>query len=241
VARRVNAHATVVAERDGRCSTLRSDPPVTLRPTPEGLHIVGSAAGPVGGDDIAFDVALKAGAALEVRSVAAQLVYPGARGEPSHASTRVTLAAGAALRWLPEPLVVVRGADHRVVTEIAITGDASLVWREIAVLGRHDEAAGSVRQRLRVTRDGAPLLTTDVQLGPAWPHAAGPAGTNGARVVATILLVGHAPPSLAVSPALRVGVCQLAADAYLITALADSVTPILEAMTRLIGGALPPE
>jgi urease accessory protein len=205
-----------------------------LRKTAGALHIVGSAAGPVGGDRTDLDVEVTAGATLVVRTVAAQLVFPGARGEPSHAATTAVVGPGATLRWLPEPVVAVRGADHRSDTRIAMAGDAVLVWRDIAVLGRHDEASGSLRQRLRVDRDGRPLVCNELQLGPAWPHASGPTGTGGRRVVATVLVVGgeRADAQFTSSAAVRVGVCELATDAVLVTALADSVedlAPVLAA------------
>jgi urease accessory protein len=235
----VKAHASVVAERDAfdgiRCTTLRSDPPLTLRRTADGLHIVGSAAGPVGGDQIDLDVELAAGASLSVRSVAAQLVFPGPRRQPSRATTRVALGADAVLRWLPEPVVAVRGADHRAVTRITMADRASVLWRDIAVLGRHDEESGSLRQRLRVESCGRPLLCTEVALGPTWPHAAGPVGVGARRVVATVLLVGdfNMGRSLPAVDGVRVGACALAGDALLVTALSDSVealTPLLVAL-----------
>ena len=52
--------AAVVAELAGdrtRCTTLRSDPPISLRDTPDGLYLVASGAGPVGGDDLHLDAA----------------------------------------------------------------------------------------------------------------------------------------------------------------------------------------
>jgi urease accessory protein len=228
-----------VAERSGagtRCTTLRSEPPLTLRETPDGLHVVGSAAGPVGGDDTSLDVEVANAAALTVRTVAAQLLFPGANGRPSRAVTRLRLGVDATLTWLPEPVVAVRGADHRGETTIVMATGASLVWRDVAVLGRHDEDSGSVRQRLRVERDGQPLVCTDVMLGPAWPHASGPAGTAGSRVVMTLLLVGAAAtavPSLEELTGVRAGALELAVDALLVPAHTDSVSrlaPLLSAL-----------
>jgi urease accessory protein len=192
----------------------------------------------VGGDEIEFDIAVAAGASLSVRSVAAQLVYPGPTGEPSRWTTRATLGRDAALRWLPEPVVAVRGADHRAATHIKMDKGASLVWRDVAVLGRHGEASGSLRQRLRVEREGRPLVCTEVMLGPASPHAAGPAGTGGRRVIATLLVIGggcSVATTLPTALGVRVGVCELADDAFLLTALSDSVErvmPVLAATAR---------
>lgn len=216
----MKSHAAVVAEpgeRAVRFATLRADPPMSLRPTNGALHLVGSAAGPVGGDDAAFEVAVEAGADLVIRTVAAQTLYPGR--SPSHARYEVTVRAGASLSWLPEPTIAVRGADHRVTVDIDLAADASLVWRDVIVLGRHAESSGSVAQRLRVVRDGRVLVCTENRLGPAWAHAEGPAGTAGYRVVATELVVGNSVRAR--PPGVSRGVeCSLADDAWLFIGVA---------------------
>jgi urease accessory protein len=75
----LRAHASARAERVGdvsRLVELRSDPPLVLRATPAGLHLVGGAAGPLGGDELALDITVGAGACLVVRSAAATLAQP---------------------------------------------------------------------------------------------------------------------------------------------------------------------
>ncbi|RZU48987.1 UreD urease accessory protein [Krasilnikovia cinnamomea] len=82
----MRAAARIVAEADGRggtrLSVLRGEPPLLLRRTgaaggPATVHLVGGAAGPLGGDDLRLDVEVGPGAWLEVRSVAATLALPG--------------------------------------------------------------------------------------------------------------------------------------------------------------------
>jgi urease accessory protein len=216
----------VIVAEPGRCTRLRSEPPLTFRQTPGGLYLVGSAAGPVGGDDLRLDIAVAENAALTVRSAAAQLVFPGAHGEPSRVNFDVTVGERALLGWRPEPMVLVRGADHRSSTRITLAAGARLVWQEIAVLGRHGEDSGSVRIRLRVERAGSPLLCSDLALGPAWPFSAGPAGIADSRVIGTLLVVGAVPIELAPVAGVRAGAFALAEDAVLITALADAVEPV---------------
>jgi urease accessory protein len=210
--------AAVVAERTGdrtRCTTLRSAPPISLRDTPDGLYLVASGAGPVGGDDLHLDVQVRPDASLVVRSAAASMALPGPAGEPS--SLRVRARVHGSLRWEPEPTILVAGCDHRATTTIDLALGATLVWREVVVLGRHDEPTGSLLQRLRVDRAGAPLLRTELPVGPRWPGAAGPAGTDGALVVTSLLVVGLDEPVL---PDEEHGaVLRLADDAWLLTAL----------------------
>jgi urease accessory protein len=229
----VEARATVVAERgeggDTRCTTLRSSPPITLRETGDGLHLVGSAAGPVGGDDLRLDVTVGPGAHLTVRSVAAQLVYPGPTGALSVASVVATVDVDGALRWLPEPMLLVRGADHRSTCTLDLAARASLVWREEIVLGRADEVPGSLLQRWRVDREGRPLLRNDLAVGPRWPEYAGPAGVGAARVVATTLVVGGSV-KLQPSSGVRLAAMPIGPDATLVTALGCSVEAVRAAV-----------
>jgi urease accessory protein len=215
------AAASVVAERRGsstRCTTLRSAPPISLRDTPEGLYLVASGAGPIGGDELALDVDVAGGASLVVRSAAASMVLPGPTGRVSSLQVRVRVGPGGALRWTPEPTILVAGCDHRAATTIELAGGATLWWREVVVLGRHDEPSGSLLQRLRADREGAPLLRTELPVGPRWPGAGGPAGTDGASVVTSLLVVGLDEPAL--PKGVDGAVLQLADDAWLVTSLA---------------------
>lgn len=225
MAGRVRAAAAVVAE-PGRCTTLRSEPPLTFRETPGALYLVGSAAGPVGGDDLRLDIAVAENAALTVRSAAAQLVFPGPHGHLSQAAVDVRVAERAALDWRPEPMVLVRGADHRSSTSITLETGAALAWQEIVVLGRHGEDSGSVRIRLRVEREGVPLVCSDLALGPAWPLSAGPAGVGNSRVIGMLLVVGAEPVELPMINGVRAGAFAIAPDAVVVTALADTVEPV---------------
>jgi urease accessory protein len=215
--------AAVVAEVAGdrtRCTTLRSAPPISLRETPDGLYLVASGAGPVGGDDMHLDVDVQSGASLVVRSAAASMVLPGPSGKPS--SLRVRARVRGSLRWEPEPTILVAGCDHRATATIDLAADATLAWREVVVLGRHDEPSGSLLQRLHVDRAGAPLLRTELPVGPRWPGAEGPAGTGGALVVSSLLVVGLDEPS--VPDGADGAVLRLADDAWLVTAIDFGVT-----------------
>ena len=238
---RARVEAVVVGGRT-RCTVLRADPPLTFRETPAGLHWVGSSAAPVGGDDLELSVHLGPGACLRMTSVAAALAYPGPTGAPS--STRVTgvVGAGGRLAWEPRPTVLVRGCDHRSSAALELAAGASLVWRDEIVLGRHQDEAGSVRQRLAVTREGRPLLRTEVAAGPRWPGSLGPGGTAGAKAVGTLLVVGPCGEAPGVDAALARGSVQwLAVDAVLVTAVASAAGALGEALDTWLAeaGAVP--
>jgi urease accessory protein len=116
--------------------------------------------------------------------------------------------------------VLIRGCDHHAETSIDLAADATLLWREEVVLGRHGEGTGSLRQRLTIDRAGAPLLRTELAVGPRWPGSLGPAGTAGARAVGTVVAVGIDLAVVAV-PGVRMAVQPLAEGAVLLTAVAD--------------------
>ena len=88
-----------VARRDGRDVLVdaRSEPPLAVRATADRVLLVGSAAAPVGGDELALDVVVGAGATLSLGTAAATLAWPGATGRPSTQTVDVSVAAGGAL------------------------------------------------------------------------------------------------------------------------------------------------
>ena len=95
---------------------MRSSPPITLRTTPDAVYLVGSAAGPLGGDHTRLQVEVGAGARLSMRSAAASIVLPGAAGGASTAETELRVRAGGVLCWLLEPMLLAKGGDHHTTT-----------------------------------------------------------------------------------------------------------------------------
>jgi len=108
-----------------------------------------------------------------------------------------TVGCGGALDWQPEPLVSVRGSDHLLDTEVSLSRSARLRLVDELVLGRIGEAPGRIGVRCRVTRDGAPLLAHDLDLGagaPGWDSAA---VMGAARAFVSVLVVGTDAPTTA--------------------------------------------
>ncbi|MEE6261880.1 urease accessory protein UreD [Plantactinospora sonchi] len=198
---RARARIEVVADphRGSRLATVRGEPPLlprrTLATGPDGevqLHLVGGAAGPLGGDDLALEIDVGPGARLCVRSVAAALALPGRAGGESRLHITARVAAGGALRWLPEPLIGAVGCDHVTVTEVDCAEGAALLWREELVCGRYAEPVGDVRLRTRLRYGGRTLLRNDLAVGPRVPGWSGPAVLGGAHVVGSVLVVDPA-------------------------------------------------
>ena len=80
----MEAHAAIRVDRTGgrpRLVELRSDPPLTVRSTPDPsrpdvacVHLIGSGAGPLGGDELHLDIEVGDGAELKVGAVAASML-----------------------------------------------------------------------------------------------------------------------------------------------------------------------
>lgn len=225
-----------------RYDVLRSDPPLLLRPTPAGLHLVGGAAGPLGGDELDLEVHVRAGARLRVRSAAASVVLPGAAR--SDLRIRATVATGGHLRWAPEPTISVRGSRHRQGVEVSLDPGATLDWCETLVLGRSDEPGGTVDATLRITRNDRPVVHQQLGCGDGFAGWDGPAGLGAHRVVATTVAVGAESAPAATHDDAAAGVrgmrVPLAADITLTQVVGGDVPDITRALGVLddrAGGA----
>src|SRR5258707_5048003 len=98
----MRAAARVVAVLDARGRTrlavLHGEPPLLPRRTGDGrVHLVGGAAGPLGGDDLLLSLEVGAGASLQVGTVAASVALPGRDGAPSRVRVQASVADGGCL------------------------------------------------------------------------------------------------------------------------------------------------
>jgi urease accessory protein len=235
----VRARAHLRVERDGAgrdvVRELRSAAPMVLLPARTSgcalVHLVSSAAGPLGGDDLSLTVEVGPAAELTLVGVAATVVLPGPGGEPSRSSVHLTLAPGARVAYLPEPTVVTARACHESELVAELAGDASLRTREVLVLGRAGERPGTLTTATTATRDGRPLLRQHLRIGDHELDTSA-AALAGKRVLATELwLDGSAPVPASGDWWSRT---PLAAGGSLTTALADDA---VTAVHRLALGA----
>ena len=199
----VRARAAVATRADGggrtRVTVLRSDGPLALRDTPHGLYLVGAAAGPLGGDDLALDIDVGPGSRLVIRSAAGMLLLPGPHGGTSALRITARVGPGGRLDYGPQPAVAAAGCDHRVLAVIELGTGAALRWREEIVLGRHGELPGHCRSRLDVTLAGSPVYRGELTVG--CPGTGSSSAVLGdARAVGGVLLAGEGraqPPAAA--------------------------------------------
>jgi urease accessory protein len=188
---RANARLEV-ADVDGALvmSTVRSEPPFAIRRCGERVIVVGSAASPVGGDRLSLDVVVGAGAALDLGTSAATLVWPGAEPARSTMSTSCVVGERAHLDWRAEPTVSVAGSDHAITTRVELSATATCRLVDELSLGRHGEPSGALGWELRVERGGRVLVHHAERFGPDVAGFGSVVGVGSARHVCSAVLVG---------------------------------------------------
>ena len=175
---------------------LQGSEAMTFQPTPWGSWLVTSAAHPVPGDRHSLRVTVGVGCCAEVRSLAATVAHPdpacpaGDTPEPSSTTVHAGVASDALLAWALEPGLSTERCDHRFDAVVQLASSARLLWRdEFVVERRSDGAPGVWRSRLRVTRDGWPVVSTETAVGPGFPLWSSPAVLDGARAVSLMVVV----------------------------------------------------
>ncbi len=226
--------ATVLAE-------LRGEPPLLPRvtgspgaPVAE-VHLVGGAAGPLGGDELVLDVEVGPGASLVLRTVAATVALPGPNGLTSTTTVRARVAEGGRLAYLPEPVVAAAGCDHRMTTTVELADGAHLLWREELVCGRYGEQCGDMVLRTTVRRERTTVYRQDLAVGPSAPQWAGPAGLAGNRTCGTVVILdGSARRATTVDGGALMPLA--VPGAYVATAVAPVAHELRRTLDRLTGG-----
>lgn len=230
------ARTSAVVRPGGVLAALHCEPPLTLRkvagddPTTCALCLVGSAAGPLAGDDLALSLRLEPGACAELRATGAGIAQ-GCGEQPATVRWHAALGGNARLSADPGPLVVCQGSRVDVSVQITLGRDAAVQWRELVVLGRSgDTRPGAATLRWDVERDGRPLLRQHVDLTDPAPWRG---LTGGHRVLASALITGPGIDARTVV-ASRTAVAQRVDDhTILITVLGDSAADVTRKLNEL--------
>lgn len=203
---------------------MQASEAVEFQPAPWGAWIVTSATHPVPGDHHVLKVATGVGCCAEMRSLGAVVAgrpegrpaqgcpadgrpdpnRPAESGETVGSSLTVnaTVASDAMLTWVPDPGLATEGCDHRHDSLVQLASSARLLWRDEFMVGRRCEGrAGTWRSRLRVARDGWPVVSSELAVGTGSPLWGSPAVLNGARAVSFMVVVDPGQPSDAWSSA----------------------------------------
>jgi urease accessory protein len=129
-------------------------------PLPQGrcqAVIVHPPGGLVGGDRLEIDVALEEDAQVLCTTPGAQKWYRAHR-DGACARTRIKVASGATLEWLPQPTIVYDAAQVDQSLSIDLMGDARMIGWECMVMGRaamkERFLQGMLRQSVELSVDG---------------------------------------------------------------------------------------
>jgi urease accessory protein len=160
--RAVGCIALAVAASAGatRRARLREEGSLRVRcPGPPSAEleavVVNTAGGVAGGDRLGLDFTVGPGARLVVTTAAAEKVYRTLE-PPATINVTLTVAAGAALAWLPQETILFDRARLTRSIDVDLAGDARLLLAEAIVFGRAgmgeavDDSALFDRWRLRV-------------------------------------------------------------------------------------------
>ena len=228
------ARTTAVIEPGGVLGELSCAPPLTLRqvrgddPDRCELRLVGSAAGPLAGDDLSLCLRLRAGARATLRATGASLAQGRDLGAAA-LSIRADLAAGADLIADPGALIVCQGSRVDVRVELSLAEDAAVEWHELIVLGRTGEPPGQATVRWDVTRAGRPVLRQSVELDPGL--------TGGRRVLACALIADPAVAARTVVAGPAAVAQRVDEHTLLLTVIADDAAGAAGQLAGLRGAA----
>ena len=153
------------------------------------------------GDRLGVNIRVGVGCGAELRTAAPTVARTGS-GRPVWADPAESLLEVAAsvasdgmLTWRPDPGVATDRCSHRNSATIELAGSARLVWRDEFVLDHRREllAPGTWTSRIRVVRDGWPILCSELAVGPGSAHWESPAVLEGAKAVSQAVIVdpGH--------------------------------------------------
>jgi urease accessory protein len=119
--------------------------------------VVNTSGGLAGGDSFEVTAEAGPGAHLTLTTQAAEKIYR-SPDLPARMDTRLSLARGASLHWVPQEAILFQGARLTRRLEVDMQADASLLVAESVVLGRTERGEavrdGHFADRWRVRRDG---------------------------------------------------------------------------------------
>lgn len=155
--------------------------------------LINTGGGMAGGDRLDAEIALDATAHVVVATQAAEKIYR-SQGPETVVRTRVRLAEGARLDWLPQETILFSGARLTRSLDVDMAADATLLACESVYFGRVAMGevleAGAFRDSWRIRRGGRLVFAENARLdGLINLTLAEKAVADGARALATVLLV----------------------------------------------------
>lgn len=198
-----------VAMRDGRsriAGLVQAGPsrlrfPTPLDPAVLEAVLLNNAGGLTDGDHIAQLVRVGPAARATLATASAEKVYRARTTEPARVTTRLEVADGGRLEWLPQEAILFDRSRLVRTLEAHLAPTAGLLLVESLVLGRgamgEIVAEGLIEDRLRIYRSGRLARADAFRLdGPIDALRRRPALLGGALATALVLQVGRQVPDL---------------------------------------------
>lgn len=168
---------------------------------PEGRHgcchvyLLHPPGGLVSGDALSIEAQVGEGAhTLLTTPAAAKLYKADSHGVAWAQHTKLTVAKGGILEYLPQETLAFDGSRGEQTTTIELATGAKCLGWEILALGRPASKlpfiTGHLEQRFRLLMDGRPLWLERQPMDPTHPRFKGHWGQGGATVQATLWVVG---------------------------------------------------
>jgi urease accessory protein len=197
--------ATAIADLAQEGSGRVLFPQVFAPRAPLEAVIVNVGGGIAGGDRFSVSVAAAPDARLSLTTQACEKVYR-SDGRAAVIDTRLGVAPGAALHWLPQETILFDGARLTRRLTVDLAGDAECLLVEGVLLGRQamgeSLTAAELKDSWRVRRDGRLLFAEETRISGDLAVLTSPAGLGGRTAFATVVRVGpDAPAALAAARA----------------------------------------
>jgi urease accessory protein len=156
--------------------------------------LINSSGGLTGGDRMVWEVAAGAGTDVTVTTQACEKIYK-ASADTVAVATRIEIAAGARVDWLPQETILFDHASLSRSLDVELAADATFLAVEAVLLGRKAMGevvhAGLFRDRWRVRVEGKLLHADNLALsGEIASLGQRRAVLDGASAFATLLYVG---------------------------------------------------
>ncbi len=130
---------------------------------PDTVHLVSTAAIPLGGDTIDIRVIVEDGARLRLRSAAATVALPGTETDLSYARWEIDVTGDLDVDL--QPTIVAAAARHVSAVTLLVHDDGRVRLRERVQVGRCNEDQGFWSGSIRADRHAHPMLRHRVELG----------------------------------------------------------------------------
>jgi urease accessory protein len=162
--------------------------------------LINTAGGLTGGDVFSTEVTLRQDAQAVFSTQACERIYKSAGGA-ADVSTRIKIASGARLDWLPQETILFDGGHVTRRLEADLARDAVFVAVEAVIFGRRAMGetvrSGSIRDRWRIRREGRLVFADELCIeGNIAGQLARPAVLAGGSALATLLYAGPEPERL---------------------------------------------